>query len=37
MERALANKRDRYEEPHAIRRRLRLMIVDDSTVVVTMV
>ncbi len=32
MERALANKRDRYEEPHAIRRRLRLMIVDDSTV-----
>ncbi|MEO6198536.1 MAG: chemotaxis-specific protein-glutamate methyltransferase CheB [Sphingomicrobium sp.] len=32
MERALATTRDRYEEPHAIRRRLRLMIVDDSTV-----
>ena len=33
MERALATSRDRYEEPHAIRRRLiRLMIVDDSTV-----
>lgn len=32
MERALARTRDRYEEPHAIRRRLRLMIVDDSTV-----
>lgn len=32
MERALATTRDRYQEPHAIRRRLRLMIVDDSTV-----
>lgn len=32
MERALATKRDRYEEPQPIRRRLRLMIVDDSTV-----
>ncbi|MEO7563645.1 MAG: chemotaxis-specific protein-glutamate methyltransferase CheB [Sphingomicrobium sp.] len=32
MERALANTRDRYDEPHAIRRPLRLMIVDDSTV-----
>lgn len=32
MERALATSRVRYEEPHPIRRRIRLMLVDDSTV-----
>ena len=32
MERALARSRDRYEGPPKTRRRIRLMIVDDSTV-----
>lgn len=32
MERALATRRDPYEEPQPIRRRIRIMIVDDSTV-----
>ena len=32
MERALARSRDRFPEPRSSRRRIRLMIVDDSTV-----
>jgi two-component system chemotaxis response regulator CheB len=32
MERALARSRDRHQDPRPIRRRIRLMIVDDSTV-----
>ena len=32
MERALARSRDRFEDPPSSRRRIRLMIVDDSTV-----
>jgi two-component system chemotaxis response regulator CheB len=32
MERALARSRDRFEDPRPSRRRIRLMIVDDSTV-----
>jgi two-component system chemotaxis response regulator CheB len=32
MERALARSRDRFEDPRRSRRRIRLMIVDDSTV-----
>jgi two-component system chemotaxis response regulator CheB len=32
MERALARSRDRYQDPRTTRRRIRLMIVDDSTV-----
>jgi two-component system chemotaxis response regulator CheB len=32
MERALARSRDRFSDPRHIRRRIRLMIVDDSTV-----
>src|SRR5437763_14317606 len=32
MERALARSRDRYPDPRPNRRRIRLMIVDDSTV-----
>ena len=32
MERALARSRDRYQDPQPSRRRIRLMIVDDSTV-----
>ena len=32
MERALARSRDRYQDPPTTRRRIRLMIVDDSTV-----
>ena len=32
MERALARSRDRFPDPHSSRRRIRLMIVDDSTV-----
>jgi two-component system chemotaxis response regulator CheB len=32
MERALARSRDRYQDPRQTRRRIRLMIVDDSTV-----
>src|SRR5215218_1825592 len=32
MERALARSRDRFQDPRPSRRRIRLMIVDDSTV-----
>ena len=32
MERALARSRDRYQDPRTSRRKIRLMIVDDSTV-----
>ena len=32
MERALARSRDRHPDPRTSRRRIRLMIVDDSTV-----
>ena len=32
MERALARSRDRFQDPRQTRRRIRLMIVDDSTV-----